>query len=253
MSLSCSRVIYFVALVFFLSIFPGCKTYTPVQIQVNNIGVFPAAHFDSTTYFLYSPYKAGLEEEMRRPLAISGTDLNHTKPESSLGNHIVEVLRWSIQQNLGVVPDFCFYNFGGIRMPFLAKGNLYVEDAYKLLPFDNVGVVLEIPGSVVLQIFETMARNGGWPITGASYHISNGSATNIYINNAPLDTGSTYLIGTIDFLALGGDNMDYLKDFEFLSSQVLMRDALMAYWEKATADGREIMGYISGKVTSDEE
>lgn len=189
---------------------------------------------------------------MRRPVATLGVDLSHGKPESSLGNHIVEVLKWQINRSLAKEPDFCFYNFGGIRMHSLDAGRLYVEDAYKLLPFDNIGVVLSIPGTTVLKIFETMAASGGWPITGATYNIHENYPDRILIRGIPLDTSAIYLVGTIDFLALGGDNMDYLKAFSFEATQVLMRDALISYWEEIEQKGEMIFSATSGNVTKDE-
>jgi 2',3'-cyclic-nucleotide 2'-phosphodiesterase (5'-nucleotidase family) len=230
----------------------SCKTFTPAQIQGTQLSINSQQGFDSATYYFYSPYKQGLEVEMRRPVATLGVDLSHGKTESSLGNHIVEVLKWQIVRSLNLEPDFCFYNFGGIRMHSLAAGTLYVEDAYKLLPFDNVGVILSLPGSIVLKIFETMAVSGGWPITGATYNMQEHYPDKVLIRGVPLDTSATYLVGTIDFLALGGDNMDYLRAFPFEATQILMRDALVSFWEEKDQQGDIIFSATTGNVTTDE-
>jgi len=242
-------VFIFLSAVLFIS---SCKTYTPVQEGGSRISVLPASDFDSVTYQLYAPYKILLEGEMRKQVATLGADLVLEKPESNLGTLVINVLTWQIQQSFDIKPDFCFYNFGGIRTPSLTKGPLYVEDAYRLLPFDNMPVMMEIDGKTANAIFQTMALDGGWPLIGAKYHLRNGIANEILINGQPIDTNRNYVIGTIDFLALGGDNMSYLKQYPSKSCNILMRDVMLDYWKKQTMANKEIHAEIMGNVIKDE-
>lgn len=72
----------------------------------------------------------------------------------------------------------------------------------------------------------------------------NDKPINISINDAPLDLTRKYTYATNDYLANGGDNMNFLKEIPKEIKNIKLRDMLFAYFKahpeplNMTTDGR---------------
>ncbi|MFN8316800.1 MAG: 5'-nucleotidase [Chitinophagales bacterium] len=103
-------------------------------------------------------------------------------------------------------------NLGGIRQPQLPAGNVTLGNIFELMPFDNMIVLLVLDGKTTKQFLDIMAASGGLPISGVRYTISNETATAISFNGVPFDENKTYTLAISDYLANGGDKLDFLKN-----------------------------------------
>jgi 2',3'-cyclic-nucleotide 2'-phosphodiesterase (5'-nucleotidase family) len=109
------------------------------------------------------------------------------------------------------------------------------------MPFENMVTVLTISGSSTKKMFEYIAKKNGMPVSGARLGIKNDKPVDILINGSPLDTNRNYRVVTSDYLADGGDNMDFLiNPVSKKPLNIKLRDMIIDYLRKETALGRTI-------------
>jgi 2',3'-cyclic-nucleotide 2'-phosphodiesterase (5'-nucleotidase family) len=108
--------------------------------------------------------------------------------------------------------DLCILNHGGIRSS-LAKGNVTTRTAFEIMPFENTSIVVALKGEQILEMVDyIIATKKAQPIYGITFTIDkNNSAKNILIQGKPVDKEMTYYVVTNDYLANGGDNMNFFK------------------------------------------
>jgi 5'-nucleotidase/UDP-sugar diphosphatase len=129
--------------------------------------------------------------------------------ESPIGNFAADILREAAGADVGL------YNTGGIRAP-IPRGPVTVGDVYSVFPFDNTIVVLSIPGDDLRRLLDFVARRVGRrgfaTVSGVSFRISRGYATDIRVGGQRLQDKRIYRVATLDYLFEGGDGFTMLRD-----------------------------------------
>lgn len=110
--------------------------------------------------------------------------------------------------------DGVIMNKGGIRQS-MPEGNVTEGLIGSMFPFDNRFVVVEVTGSNLLEALRVMATRGGDAVSKEFYveytgNESNPQITTAKLNGKKINPQKKYLIGTIDYLANGGDHMEVL-------------------------------------------
>ena len=234
---------YYIILVSFLFLSTSCAKVNHVaDVNSRNYRIEKASFpVDTKVASMIEPYKAKLDETMNDVIGYNEVELTKGKPNSGLTNWFSDVLLEESQKLVTEKVDFAIQNYGGIRIPVLAQGNVTVGKIYELMPFDNLMYIQELPGSVVLQLFDKIAESGGWPIShSVSMDIAYGKAKNIFINGVALDTAKTYIAAIPDYIANGGDNMIFLKGVKTTNTNALIRDLLINNIRFHTSQGRNI-------------
>ncbi len=197
---------------------------------------------------MYSPYKLQLDSQMNVVIGYLKTPLELNQPESTLGNHISDIILEMASLYTVQKIDLAVINFGGLRLTSLPSGNLLVEHAYKVMPFDNYLATIKLKGEVLLKFFNHMASFGGWPISGASYEINNHIAQNIFIQGNPFDEHQEYIVALSDYLIGGGDKCFFLENLPYTNTQVLFRDAIIEYWQKTKLRNDSISVLLENRI-----
>lgn len=177
---------------------------------------------DVTMDSLIAPYSRALSAEMNVILGKSGSDLTVGRPSSSLGNWTTDALLQFAKDSLQLkdLPVIVLINTGGLRAS-LSKGDITVGDIYKLMPFDNTLVILKCKRTILNEVQAYLFKTGGEPISGMI--INRG-----VLSLVPMNESEEIYIVTSDFLANGGDKMDFLKQAtETRLTGILMRDIFM--------------------------
>lgn len=177
---------------------------------------------DVTMDSLIAPYSRALSAEMNVILGKSGSDLTVGRPSSSLGNWTTDALLQFAKDSLQLkdLPVIVLINTGGLRAS-LSKGDITVGDIYKLMPFDNTLVILKCKRNILDEVQAYLFKTGGEPISGMI--INRG-----VLSLVPMNESEEIYIVTSDFLANGGDKMDFLKQAtETRLTGILMRDIFM--------------------------
>jgi hypothetical protein len=189
-----------------------------------------------------------MEQEMNQVLVISDEVLTKKMPESDLGNLLAEILLEKAALYSHRPVDLALINFGGIRISQLPKGNITRGTTFELMPFDNKIVLLELDATITQQLFNRMAGAGGVPIAGARYEIKDKAAINITIKNELLDPAKKYTVALSDYLANGGEKLDFLSTLPQIKTDSLLRDAFVSAFEERGKKGEHLKSIKDGRV-----
>jgi 2',3'-cyclic-nucleotide 2'-phosphodiesterase (5'-nucleotidase family) len=177
---------------------------------------------DESIEQLISPFRDSIQIEMGVYIATSPLDLIVGRPSSSLGNWVADAIFVDQTKSIRLKqPVMCLLNTGGIRST-INKGEITLGDMYRLMPFDNEIVWIELPASSLLEIESYLKKTTGEPIANA--YVRKGKLA----INGWRDTTSRFWVITSDYLANGGDKMTFFsKRLTFNRTGRLMRDALI--------------------------
>ena len=205
---------------------------------------------DKTVDDLIKPYRVKLDKEMNQVIGHSKTDLYKAQPEGTLNNWMADVVQYQTAKRFKKKIDCTILNYGGIRIPSIAKGEITRSKIFELMPFDNEVILMSMNQKTLTKLLNTVAINGGWPISKEiSMKISNGKATDIQINGEPLSK-KTYFVALPDYIANGGDDCFFLVEQQRSRVGVLVRDALLDHVEELTKKGEQIEVEKDGRITN---
>lgn len=217
----------------------GTGQYIPVSDEVS---------IKSEIEEFLTPYRAALEAEMNVVIGLSEQEL--TKEgigESALGNLITDFQKRFAEEALGYTIDISIMNNGGIRNT-LPKGEIRLGTIYEISPFDNYLQVLEIDAKSIEDLVLYAARGRNLGISGLTYKVSNGTIQELKINGQAIDPNRSYLIAANDYIANGGDNMNFLVPLKRLEeTDTVLRDILINQIKKEQAAGNKIKASIEGR------
>ncbi|WP_321346155.1 5'-nucleotidase C-terminal domain-containing protein [uncultured Draconibacterium sp.] len=233
----------------------SCKTqFVQKSYEIDNISVSEeVGSMDSTIVALYSPYKNILEKDMNRVLAIADNELVKDKPESLLTNFLGDLLleqgtNIAKQQDLNLVPDVSFFNYGGIRSS-LPKGEITVGNIFELMPFENEMVMLQLNGLQMQAFLDYIAAHGGGSVGGVNMLINDDKATNVKIGEQTLDYNKNYWLVTNDYVAAGGDGLEMLEENQkYINSGYKIRDAIIVYLEELNKKNEHVSPTLDGRI-----
>ncbi|WP_126973748.1 5'-nucleotidase C-terminal domain-containing protein [Gynurincola endophyticus] len=239
------------ALLFSILLIAGCKTYyspagapAPRLIQIND-----QLGSDTAIVNYLAPYKARLDKEMNVVIGETVTDLTrqYTAHETTMGNFFSDALL-SIGQELDPAVQISFATKGGIRAD-VPKGPMTVSNMFEVMPFENYVVVLTITGSQFLKMLDHIVRAGGQPVAGMTLTLTNTTCEDVMVQGKPFDPSKNYTIVTYDYLADGGDGVEYFRNpVKFEKYNLLMRDGLINYVKAKTAKGEKINVHIDNRI-----
>ena len=176
------------------------------------------------------------------------TDFTNTNFNSSLGNLVADIIFiqsdsvFKEQENKQI--DFVLQNHGGIRSSLL-KGDINLTDIYKILPFENEIVILEILGETVEEMISFLKKEiNPHPVSGI--YIRNDESL---IQNRKIDSSKKYYLATNDYLLNGGDNMFFLsKHIKVYKLGYSLRDAFIDY----TKTNLKLISKVDDRFLKDE-
>ena len=224
-----SYQILFIGTVLFLI---GCSSsYTYDNIDYSRIDINGLK--DSTLSDIINVYKDSIDLKLDNVIGFSKglytkDDYSEIKFNSSLGNLVADIIFRQADsifyKSFGNNIDFVLQNHGGIRSSLL-EGEIKLTDAYKILPFENEIVILEISK----EVFDEMVlflSNEKFPHPISGFSIIN--------NKAIIDTDRSskdkFFLATNDYLLSGGDNMFFLeKNSNVYHLGYPLRDAFIDY------------------------
>lgn len=209
-------ILSFVSFIYIVTQSCAPKNLVLTKIEGKQIAVDSTMATDAAIEAYVAPYRERLESEMNTVLAYTPIELTRERnePETPLGNFLADlcyhkgnkVFNSRTCKNI----DFVLLNIGGVRAS-IGKGDVYVRNAYEVMPFENSLVVAELTYDKVQELFQYYGVSGSaHPISKHLKLVFNGktleSAT---LNGAALNPNQTYFVLTNDYLINGGDNMNF--------------------------------------------
>jgi 2',3'-cyclic-nucleotide 2'-phosphodiesterase (5'-nucleotidase family) len=213
---------YLIYLVAFL--LASCSVQYNLQSHSESIYDVKAEN-DSTIIAMIAPYKIKIDSVMNDVLCISEVEMTKGRPESLLGNFVCDLC---LQQYANLV-DICVMNNGGLRS-ILPKGEITRGDIYKLMPFENELVILELDETSFVGLVDYLISRGGEPFSGMKIEKNfTGHLSADYPSAINFNRGDKIRVLTTDYLANGGDKMWFFKDKEQIKVGIKLRDAIINY------------------------
>jgi 2',3'-cyclic-nucleotide 2'-phosphodiesterase (5'-nucleotidase family) len=225
------------------------------SISVETVELNKQSATDSLTAVILHPFKDSLDKIMNEVVSVSDTAMpkERDKTETLLGNFVADICLIKARERASATSytsaDICLLNTGGLRSS-IPKGIITRGNIYELMPFDNELVVVTISGVETWNLFRYVAASGGQPMAGINFEIKNDKTPGkIFIGGIAIDTSRTYNIVTSDYLAAGGDKMDFLrKPIHTYNTGIKIRDALMEYCIEQHKKGLKIGGRLDGRI-----
>ena len=189
---------------------------------------------------LIAPYKAAMDSQMEELIGKANYNLEKEAPESPLGNFAADVvfeagLQYGAKTK-DIGPDamkksICLLNFGGLRST-INKGDLTIGNVYELMPFDNTLTLVKLSGDQMRALAIYIFEAHGQPVSNAWFQLSSNSQA-MKIGGEAYDFKEDVIVVTSDYLANGGDKMNFFKDpIRKWDSGILMRDVFIDYIKK---------------------
>ena len=245
-------------LIFYLALLLiGCKQQykitnsKSVNNEINN--ELSTNNFLETTIL---PYRTELELQMNEVINTSLIDMEVGSPEGLLGNFVCDLTYLKAQEISDKLVDFCLLNNGGLRTP-LPKGEITRGKIFELMPFENEIVIVEISGDNMLQLIEyiktksliTKSRKAGVPVSGLRIAINNDTVSEVKIGTFAFDTKKNYRVATSDYLANGGDQMDFfLSPISIENTGIKLRDAILTHIINLSQKDTKLDATIDGRI-----
>jgi len=194
------------------------------------------------------PFHEQVERQMQVVIGTAPVALGKNPGENPIVNFVADLQRTAASQYFKGQPiDLGVMTNGGMRNA-LPAGPVTVGNVFELMPFENELLVVDAPGPVVAQLFD-YAAPVRMAVSGATYTVGpDGHAQNVRIGGKPFDPSRTYSIAMSDYLAGGGDHMDFLKGAPIRHTGLLLRTAIIDHIKALTAAGQPVTASIEGRV-----
>lgn len=230
--------IIFFALAIILS---ACKHDSPqLRTSFENIPVSDKLDPRPEISKFIEPYKEHLNSSLDSSLAYNPKFLSKNDGDlnTALGNLLTEIVYSQanpiFKKRTGNEIDLVLLNHGGIRSTIPA-GPVTARTAYQVMPFENEIVVLELKASSIKKMLDYLAKaKRPHPVRGIKilanqdYSIKEAS-----IKGEEIEEGRTYFLATADYLANGGDGMEFLyHSNQRFNLDYKVRNAMIDYFSK---------------------
>ena len=186
------------------------------------------------------PFREHIDKDLDSVLAFNPQTLDKSqgKWQTTIGNLMADVtlqrgnLVFKAQEKKDI--DLCMLNNGGIRA-ILPKGNVTTRTAFEIMPFENSLVVMAMKGEQILEMVDYfIVTEKPHPLSGISFTIGKDKAAkNILVQVKPVVKDTIYYVATNDYLANGGDNMNFFKKgIQKYDLDYKLRNVLIDYFKE---------------------
>ena len=201
---------------------------------------------------LIKPYADSVVATMNEVIGHAPMLMEKGRPQSTLGNFAADALRAMGEKAYGHAMDLGLTNNGGIRN-VLPDGDVSVGTMYSIFPFENELTILEMKGSDVLDLINSLAGKKLEAMSGMNVTLEQDGdrvyASSIKVGGKPVDPERIYFVATIDYLAEGNSGMGALtKAVKTTKTGILLRDLMIDYIKQLTARSEEIKADIDDRV-----
>lgn len=244
----------------------GCNVYQLASTESETHEIQADSGEDQAAEQIIAEYRIELDDLMNEVINTADHDLTIGSPESTLGNFCADLtqeraIEWVKSNSSDAIPAFSVLNSGGLRTPIL-KGDITVRNIYELMPFENEIVLVEITGVKMIELVNYVidksaeeGRKAGVPLS-SSFRLEIEDKPDepfeLEINNQKFDSRRNYVVATTDYLANGGDHMDFFAaPVRLIKTGIKFRDAIIDHVKALAKDGKTVSAKLDGRVEYD--
>ena len=232
--------LFVIFLTLFLNISCGKQNYFVTKIEGKQIAITDKENQNPQFENFIKPYREHIDQDLNNVLAYCPETLDKStgKWQTAIGNLLADV---TLQRGNALFLtrekkniDLCILNHGGIRS-ILPKGNVTTRTAFEIMPFENSLVVIALKGEQIFELVDYfIATQKPHPLSGITFTIGkDNSAKNILVQGKPVLKDTIYYVATNDYLANGGDNMNFFKKgIQTFDLDYKLRNILIDYFKE---------------------
>ncbi len=231
--------LFVIFLTFFLGVSCSKQTYQVSKIEGKLIPITSTENQTPEIENFIKPYREHINKDLDSVLSYCPETLDKSsgKLQTTIGNLMADAclqrgnLIFKMREKKDI--DICFLNHGGIRA-ILPKGDVTSRTAFEIMPFENSLVVMALKGEQILELANYfIAEKKPHPISGMTFTITkNNTPANILIQGKPIEKDKIYYVATNDYLANGGDSMNFFKKgVQKYDLNYKLRDILIDYFK----------------------
>lgn len=239
---------------FFLLVFFSCQTHycynysdAPSSLNYSN------EKEDSMMNVLVKPYQSEYAKTMNEIVGYTEKGFEKGNPEGELGNLVSDMIldtALKIESKSKRSNAFVVINNGGLRVP-LPGGAITNGKVFELMPFENYLTCFEVKGKVLRnELCKYMKLKKGQPVSGNVRMAMVGDSCTVFtLDGIEIENEKEYTIFTSDYLASGGDNLEFFKSIQNKRyyKQVKFRDVITLALKKTHPD-KPLMAKIEGRM-----
>ncbi|WP_130734988.1 5'-nucleotidase C-terminal domain-containing protein [Flavobacterium sp. J27] len=212
---------YFVILLTLATLI-SCKTNQKnvYEIEGKRININEQYPTDVAIENFIAPYRKHINNDLDSILAFNPVTQEKStgKWQTNIGNLFAETTLelsnpiFNKREHKNI--DFCLLNHGGIRS-IIPQGNVTTRTAFEIMPFENSVIVVGLSGKEVKTLAAYFLKEKKpHPLAGLTIFTDKEESQiiDLSVNGKPIDETKTYYIATSDYLANGGDNMNFFRD-----------------------------------------
>jgi 2',3'-cyclic-nucleotide 2'-phosphodiesterase (5'-nucleotidase family) len=226
----------------------GCKVHwAAVQAEGRYLSL-KELNNDEACLTILKPFSDSVANSMGLVLCHSAVALPKVKGqhETALGNLMSDIIL-NRARLLNPKVQVSLLNLGGIRAS-LPHGPITLGDVYSLMPFDNRISILQLGPQEKKEMFRYIGEHPGTPFSGFELRCLENNWTGL-IHGLPIPESDSLVVVTTDFLAQGGDKMNFFLNSTLLSDPgLLLRDGIIAYMVENQDSGKEINSQVDHRI-----
>ena len=231
--------LHFILILLFIICSCKKKNKSLVKITGKNIAIDGTIPSSKKIDSIVAPYKEKIIGEMAKVMSYAPKDFTkeNIQMQSILGNLMAdmcfEMANPIFNDKTKASIDFSMFNNGGLRAS-ISEGNVTKENAFKLMPFENEFVVVELSGEKVIELINYFIEGKkAHPLSKNILLKIKKDDYSLKINGKKFDKSKTYSVLTSDYLQNGGDRMYFFKDpIKLTKLDYKIRDAIVDYFKK---------------------
>ncbi len=238
---------------FFLLLFAltACKSSLSVKnTNLQNISISSETATNSKIEQIIEPYKLQIDKSMKKVIGQSAKELRceRTDVESTLGNFIVDLMRYQTEKLYEQAIDICIVNNGGLRVPINA-GDITVGNIFELMPFENEVMMATMTGKELMELFayEAKHRKTSFSNTELRY-TGEGQLVSAKIGGKDVEQTRVYKVLSYDYLLNGGDGMTCFATIKKEPMGITVRTMILNHIEELQSKGQKADGNIERRV-----
>lgn len=211
-----------------------------LEISVSQVPIDSTIQPSDSMLNFILPYQKHVNEVLDAPLSFAPEQLSKKDGalNSSLGNLLADLVLQQAnnlnRRKKGIGVDLALLNHGGIRN-IISAGPVSERTAYEVMPFENSIVIVPLTGKGLQDLIDYLVQNSvPHPISGLQLVLNpDGTLKSAEIQGKSIDFQKKYQVATSNYLAGGGDGMNFFKSGETLyETGYLIRNALTDYFKR---------------------
>jgi 2',3'-cyclic-nucleotide 2'-phosphodiesterase (5'-nucleotidase family) len=231
----------------------AAKATQNYQIHTTQQQINSSITEDKTLVDLIAPYSANVKREMDTVIGRAPNTINKEGPGAGhLGMLITDIIRQQATKVSGKKIDIAFQNNGGLRAEIPA-GEITIGTIYRLMPFDNEIAVIELSGTDLMELFESMGasiKDFGAAVSGVQLVYKEKSLVSAKIDDQSVDPKATYTLALTDYLYKGGGEYPILRRGKnYQTFGLLLRDAIINYIKTEQTENHPITVSSSPRIS----